>query len=147
MNKRISFKKQHHQQNGFTLIEIMVVVVIIGLMATLILPNLLANQDKALKVKAKADIRSISGQFYLYKLDNFSYPTTSEGVQALIVKPGNKPNWRPYLDKTPKDPWGNDYQYQKPGQKNTTKFDLWSFGADGAPGGEGNDKDIGNWEG
>ena len=123
----------------------MVVVVIIGLMATLILPNLLANQDKALKVKAKADIRSLSGQFALYKLDNFSYPTTSEGVQALIANPG-KPNWRPYLDKTPKDPWGNDYQYQKPGQKNTTKFDLWSFGADGVPGGEGNDKDIGNWD-
>jgi len=133
------------QQKGFTLIEIMVVVVIIGLMATLILPNLLENQDKALKVKARADLRSLSGQLALYKLDNFSYPTTSEGIQALITDPGKR-NWRPYLDKKPQDPWGNDYQYLRPGQNNTTKFDLWSFGADGAPGGEGNDKDIGNWD-
>jgi len=146
MNKRMSYKKQQLRQHGFTLIEIMVVVVIIGLMATLILPNLLENQDKALKVKSRADLRSLSGQLALYKLDNFSYPTTAEGLQALVSNPGSKPNWRPYLDKKHQDPWGNDYQYLRPGQKNTTRFDLWSFGADGAAGGEGNDKDIGNWD-
>ncbi|NND00533.1 MAG: type II secretion system major pseudopilin GspG [Gammaproteobacteria bacterium] len=133
-------------QAGFTLIEIMVVVVIIGLLATLILPNVLGRQDQALQVKAKADIRAIAGQMALYKLDNFAYPTTAEGIQALVSNPGGKGTWRGYLDKLPKDPWNNDYQYLRPGQKNPTSFDLWSYGADGVAGGEGTDKDIGNWE-
>lgn len=140
-------KTMNTKQSGFTLIEIMVVVVIIGLLATLILPNILGRQDQALQVKAKADIRTISGQLSLYKLDNFSYPSTSEGLQALVSNPGGKSSWRGYLDKLPKDPWDNSYQYLSPGQKNTKTFDLWSYGSDGAPGGEGTAKDIGNWEG
>lgn len=141
MKKRINTR-----QSGFTLIEIMVVVVIIGLLATLILPNILGRQDQALQVKAQADIRTISGQLSLYKLDNFSYPSTSEGVQALVSNPGGKSSWRGYLDKLPTDPWDNAYQYLSPGQKNPKTFDLWSYGSDGAPGGEGTAKDIGNWE-
>ncbi len=132
-------------ESGFTLIEIMVVVVIIGLLATLILPNVLGRQDQALQIKAKADIRAMAGQMALYKLDNFSYPSTSEGIQALVSNPG-KSTWRGYLDKAPKDPWNNDYQYTQPGQKNTNSFDLWSYGSDGALGGEGTAADIGNWD-
>lgn len=139
--------KTHKRQTqaGFTLIEIMVVVVIIGLLATLILPNVLGRQDQALQIKAKADIRAISGQMALYKLDNFAYPSTSEGIQALVTNPG-KSTWRGYLDKAPKDPWNNDYQYAYPGQKNSNSFDLWSYGSDGAAGGEGTAADIGNWD-
>ena len=133
-------------QAGFTLIEIMVVVVIIGLLATMILPNVLGRQDQALQVKTTADIKAISGQMSLYKLDNFSYPTTSEGIQALVTNPGGKSSWRGYLSKKPKDPWSNEYQNLQPGQKNPNGFDLWSLGADGVPGGEGTAKDIGNWE-
>jgi len=133
-------------QAGFTLIEIMVVVIIIGLLATLILPNVLGQQDRAFEVKAKADIRSIATQMSMYKLDNFSYPTTSEGVQALVTNPGGKKTWRGYLNKKPKDPWNNEYQYAHPGTRNPTTFDLWSLGSDGAPGGEGTAKDIGNWD-
>jgi len=138
--------RKYQKQSGFTLIEIMVVVVIIGLLATLILPNVLGRQDQALQTAAAADIRSIAGQMALYKLDNFSYPTTSEGIDALVTNPGGKSSWRGYLPKKPKDPWKNDYQYQRPGQHNPNSFDVWSYGADGAPGGEGTDKDIGNWD-
>lgn len=137
--------KIQKQQLGFTLIEIMVVVVILGLLTTLILPNVLGRQDQALQVKAKADIQAIGGQLALYKLDNFSYPTTAEGLQALTANPGGKPNWRGYLNKMPEDPWGNAYQYLSPGQKNKD-FDLWSYGSDGAEGGTGTAADIGNWE-
>ncbi len=131
-------------QRGFTLIEIMVVVVIIGILATLIVPNMLDNQDKALQIAAKSDVRAIDGQLALYKLDNFSYPSTSQGLQALVTNPSGK--GRSYLDKIKKDPWNNDYQYLQPGQKNPNKYDLWSYGSDGAPGGEGWAKDVGNWE-
>jgi general secretion pathway protein G len=137
--------KIQKQQSGFTLIEIMVVVVILGLLATLILPNVLGRQDQALQVKAKADVQQIANQLALYKLDNFAYPTTAEGIQALVSNPGGKPNWRGYLKTKPKDPWGNDYQYLSPGQKNKD-FDIWSFGSDGASGGTGTAADIGNWE-
>ena len=133
-------------QGGFTLIEIMVVVVIIGLLATLILPNVLGRQEQAFQVKAKADVRAISSQLSLYKLDNFSYPTTSEGLNALVTNPGGKKNWRGYFDKMPLDPWENEYQYVQPGQKNPSTYDVWSFGADGVAGGEGANADIGNWE-
>lgn len=135
-----------NQQSGFTLIEIMVVVVIIGLLATFILPNVIGRADQAEQTKAQADIRSIENQMAMYRLDNFDYPTTSQGVQALVTDPGTRGAWRGYLDKLPKDPWGNEYQYLNPGQKNTKGFDLWSFGADGVSGGEGRNADIGNWE-
>ncbi len=138
--------KIHLKQSGFTLIEIMVVVVIIGLLATFILPNVLGRADQAEQTKAKADIRSIENQLAMYRLDNYDYPTSAQGVQALVTDPGTRGTWRGYLDKLPKDPWGNEYQYLNPGQKNTNSFDLWSYGADGAPGGEGRYKDIGNWE-
>jgi general secretion pathway protein G len=132
-------------QRGFTLIEIMVVVVIIGLLATLVLPKVLNRQDQALVVKAKADIRAISSQLSLYKLDNFAYPTTAQGLDALVKNPGGKDarNWRGYLDKMPKDPWGSEYQYLSPGQKG--EFDVWTNAADGVPGGVDMGSDIGNW--
>ena len=137
-------KKLTNRQSGFTLIEIMVVVVIISLLATLVLPKVLTRQDQALVTKAVADIRSISSQLALYKLDNFNYPTTSQGLQALVSNPGNAKGWRGYLDKLPKDPWGNEYQYLSPGQK-SQDFDIWSHGSDGSPGGTGTATDIGNW--
>lgn len=146
MKRFINSRIVHHSQSGFTLIEIMVVVVIIGLLATLILPNVLGRQEQAFQVKAKADVRAISSQLSLYKLDNFSYPTTSEGLQALVANPGGKKNWRGYLDKKPRDPWESEYQYLRPGQKNPTTYDVWSFGADGTAGGEGANADVGNWE-
>ena len=132
-------------QQGFTLIEIMVVVIIIGLLGTLIVPNIIGNQEKALEIKAKADVRAISTQLSMYKLDNFAYPTTAQGLQALVSNPG-KSTWRQYLDKVPLDPWQNPYQYAYPGAKNPNSYDIWSWGADGAPGGEGTAADIGNWE-
>ena len=111
-------------QSGFTLIEIMVVVIIIGLLATLIVPNIIGQQEKALEIKAKADVRAISTQLSMYKLDNFSYPSTSQGLGALVTNPG-KSTWRQYLNKMPKDPWQNPYQYAYPGSKNPT---LMIFG-------------------
>ena len=132
-------------QKGFTLIEIMVVVVIIGLLSAMILPNMIGQQDKAFGIKAKSDISRIGSALDLYRLDNFSYPTTSEGLQALVTNPG-KPNWTGYLKKLQPDPWGHEFQYQSPGTRNPDGYDLWSLGADGAPGGEGTAKDVGNWD-
>ena len=125
---------------GFTLIEIMVVVVIIGMLVTLILPKVLDRQDQAAIVKAKADIHSLSSAVKLYKLDNFKYPSTSEGLKALL--PGTGDN-KGYIERLPEDPWGQDYQYQYPGQN--MEFDIWSFGADGQSGGTAENQDIGNW--
>jgi general secretion pathway protein G len=133
-------------QRGFTLIEIMVVVVIIGLLATFILPGVVGNQDKAFEVKARADISQIGSHLALYKLDNYSFPSTAQGLQALVTDPGGKGSWRQIRPNVPKDPWKNFYQYQYPGTKNPSSFDLWSFGADGVAGGEGYNADIGNWE-
>ena len=138
--------KNNKYQSGFTLIEIMVVVVIIGLLATFILPNVIGNQDIAFQKGAKAKISQYSSQLALYKLDNFTFPSTNEGLQALVNNPGNKKNWRQLLPKIDKDPWDNEYQYQFPGTKNPSSFDLWSFGGDGQPCGEGPNADIGNWD-
>ena len=106
---------------------------------------MLGQQDKAFEIKAKADIRSISGAMSLYKLDNFSFPNTSQGIQALVTNPG-KSTWRGYLKKVPKDPWNNEYQYSQPGTQNPNSYDVWSLGSDGVPGGQGTAADIGNWE-
>jgi len=150
-NNRFGFSKQgfdrlpSNTQSGFTLIEIMVVVIIIGLLSTLIVPNILGSQDRALEIKAKSDVRAISGAMSMYKLDNFSFPSSSEGVQALVTNPG-KSTWRGYLPKLPKDPWNNNYQYSFPGTRNPNSYDVWSLGSDGAPGGEGSAADIGNWD-
>ncbi len=132
--------KRPTDQSGFTLIEIMVVVVIIGMLVTLILPKVLDRQDQAAQVKAKADIHSLSSALKLFKLDNFKYPTTSEGLNQLL--PSGSSN-KGYIERLPKDPWGNLYQYQHPGQH--LEFDVWSFGADGQSGGDELNQDIGNW--
>ncbi len=132
------------QQSGFTLIEIIVVVVIISLLAAVVAPKFLSRVGQAQITAAQADIQNISKSLALYKLDNFRYPTTSEGLNALVSNPGSAKNWNQYLANKPKDPWGNEYQYLSPGQKNKD-FDVWSNGADGAAGGTDDNADIGNW--
>ena len=139
-NTRNRLVKIFSAQTGFTLIEIMVVVVIIGMLVTLILPKVLDRQDQAAQIKAMADIHSLSSALKLYKLDNFKYPTTSDGLNSLISSESNS---KGYIERLPKDPWGNDYQYQHPGQH--MEFDVWSFGADGQSGGNDLNQDIGNW--
>lgn len=143
---RIQQQKFASKQSGFTLIEIMVVVIIIGMLSAMIVPNIFENQNKAFRTKAQVDIRGISQQLSMYRLDNFTYPSTSEGLNALVTNPG-KPNWAgPYLTKNQDDPWGNPFQYQYPGTHNPDSFDLMSFGADGVAGGEKYNADIGNWD-
>ena len=136
------------RQRGFTLIEIMVVVVIIGVLATLILPRVLGRQDEAFIAKAKSDVSALSSALKLYKLDSFHFPSTEQGVDALVAQPSGEPvpkNWKEggYIERLPTDPWGGAYQYLYPGEH--SEFDLWSMGADGQPGGEGVNADIGNW--
>ncbi|MGC2167282.1 MAG: type II secretion system major pseudopilin GspG [Gallionella sp.] len=134
---------------GFTLIEIMVVVVIMGILAALVVPKLMGRTDDARLVAAKQDIATLMQALKLYKLDNQHYPTTEQGLQALIVKPPSGPaadGWKAggYIDKLPKDPWGHPYQYLSPGIKG--EVDIISFGGDGQAGGTGNDADIGSWD-
>jgi general secretion pathway protein G len=132
---------------GFTLIEIMVVVIIIGLLAAVVVPQFLGRVDDARVAKAKEDIQALETALTMYKLDNFNYPTPEMGLKALVEKPNdpNVKNWRPggYLKHLNKDPWGNDYQYQVPGTHG--EYDLYSFGADGQAGGQGVNADVGNW--
>ncbi|GLK88427.1 type II secretion system major pseudopilin GspG [Pseudomonas turukhanskensis] len=137
------------RQSGFTLIEIMVVVVIIGILAALIVPQVMSRPDQAKITVARGDVKGISAALDMYKLDNHVYPNTQQGLEALVKKPsGNPPakNWNAagYLKRLPVDPWGNPYQYLSPGSKGP--FDLYSFGADGKEGGTDNDADIGNWD-
>ena len=134
-------------QAGFTLIELMVVLVIIGVLAALIVPNVLDRADDARATAAKTDVNNLMQALKLYKLDNHRYPTTEQGLQALLVKPTTAPvppNWKPYLEKLPEDPWHHPYQYLNPGVKG--EIDVMSFGADGQPGGEGKNSDIGSWQ-
>lgn len=136
------------RQSGFTLIEIMIVVVILGILAALIVPKVMGRPDEARIIAAKQDIAALGQALKLYRLDNIRYPATDQGLQALVVKPTSAPippNWKSggYLDRLPKDPWGHDYQYLNPGTHG--EIDVFSLGADGAPGGEGNDADIGSW--
>lgn len=135
-------------QQGFTLIEMMVVIVIMGILASLIVPKIMGRPDEARVIAAKQDIASVMQALKLYKLDNQRYPTTEQGLQALVSKPTTPPvpsNWKTsgYLDKLPTDPWGNPYQYLFPGVR--SELDVFSFGVDGAAGGEANDADIGSW--
>lgn len=132
---------------GFTLIELMVVLVIIGVLAALIVPNVLDRADDARVTAAKTDINNLVQALKLYKLDNQRYPTPAQGLQALLVKPAAgpiPPNWKPYLEKLPSDPWAQSYQYLNPGLKG--EIDVFSFGADGQPGGEGKNADVGSWQ-
>lgn len=136
------------RQAGFTLIEIMVVVVILGILAALVVPQVMSRPDQAKVTVAQTDITAIGAALDMYKLDNGAYPSTQQGLDALVKKPGGNPqpkNWNPdgYLKKLPVDPWGNPYQYLSPGTKG--KIDLYSLGADNKEGGEDNDSDIGNW--
>jgi general secretion pathway protein G len=132
---------------GFTLVEIMVVVVIIGVLAVLIVPRVVGRSDDARVAAAKHDVTTLMQSLKLYRLDNGRYPSSEQGLQALVAKPQSAPvpsNWRTYLDKLPKDPWGNAYQYLNPGVHG--EIDVFSFGADGQPGGSGADQDIGSWQ-
>ena len=132
---------------GFTLIELMVVLVIIGMLAAIIVPNVLDRADDARVTAARTDVNNLMQALKLYKLDNQRYPTAEQGLQALLTKPSTAPvpsNWKPYLDKLPNDPWGHAYQYLNPGAKG--EVDVMSFGADGVVGGEGKDADIGSWQ-
>ncbi len=134
-------------RRGFTLIELMVVLVIIGVLAALIVPNVLDRAEDARATAARTDVNNLMQALKLYKLDNQRYPTTEQGLQALVVKPSSPPvppNWKPYLDKLPNDPWGRPYQYLNPGVKG--EIDVMSFGADGQAGGEGKNADIGSWQ-
>ena len=132
---------------GFTLIELMVVLVIIGVLAALIVPNVLERADDARSMAARTDVNNLMQALKLYKLDNQRFPSAEQGLAALVVKPGSgpiPPNWKPYLDKLPNDPWNNPYQYLNPGIKG--EIDVLSFGADGQAGGEGKDADVGSWQ-
>ncbi len=140
----MNFKKSA----GFTLLEIMVVVVIIGILAAAIVPNIIGAADDARVIAAKADIANIGQSLKLYRLDNSMYPSTEQGLGALSVKPTTAPqpnNYKNggYLEKMPKDPWGRAYLYLQPGVKG--EIDIYSLGADGQPGGTGYNADVGNW--
>lgn len=132
---------------GFTLVEIMVVVVILGILAALIVPRVIGRTDEARTVAAKQDVAAIMQALKLYRLDNGRYPTTEQGIAALVEKPQSAPvpaNWQKYLDKIPKDPWGEPYKFLNPGVRG--EIDVFSLGADKQPGGSGPDADIGSWD-
>jgi len=133
-------------EQGFTLLEIMVVVVIIGLLVAAVAPQFMGQIDKASISRARQDIRQIETSLNLYRLDNFRYPNTQEGLQALVTNPGeaSAPNWRQVLKNLPRDPWDQPYLYASPGQHGD--FDVFTYGADRQEGGEGVNADIGNWE-
>ncbi|TMH24169.1 MAG: type II secretion system protein GspG [Betaproteobacteria bacterium] len=134
---------------GFTLVEILVVIVILGILAALVVPRIIERPDEARVIAAKNDIAAIMQALKLYRLDNQRYPTTEQGLAALVARPTSPPappNWKPngYLERLPKDPWGYPYQYLNPGLRG--EIDVFSFGADGQPGGTGFDADIGSWD-
>ena len=135
------------KQRGFTLIELMVVLAIIGILAALVVPNVLGRADDARITAARTDVGNLVQALKLYKLDNQRFPTAEQGLQALVAKPTAEPvptNWKSYLDKLPTDPWGKPYQYLNPGLK--SEVDVMSWGADGQTGGEGVNADIGSWQ-
>ena len=144
MNRSLAFRV-----TGFTLIEIMVVVVILGILAALVVPKVMSRPDDARIIAARQDISSLTQALKLYRLDSNVYPTTDQSLQALATRPSAPPipaNWKTggYVERLPKDPWGYNYQYLNPGLRG--EIDIFSLGADGAPGGEGNNADIGSWQ-
>jgi len=137
------------RQRGFTLIEVMVVIAILGILAALIVPKIMSRPDEARRVAAKQDIATVMQALKLYRLDNGRYPAQDQGLAALVKKPDTDPvpnNWKDggYLERLPNDPWGAPYQYLIPGAHD--EVDVFSFGADGKPGGDGNNADIGSWQ-
>ncbi|WP_323769592.1 type II secretion system major pseudopilin GspG [Antarctobacter sp.] len=133
---------------GFSLLELMVVVVILSILALVIVPRVIDRPDQARAARAQSDIGAIQAAVNLYRLDNFRYPTTDQGLEALVTRPGSEPvpqNWSSggYMDRVPQDPWGRPYQYLQPGVHGD--FDVFTYGADGVPGGTGADADIGSW--
>jgi general secretion pathway protein G len=145
-------KNERTRREGFTLVEIMAVVVIMGLLAGLVGTAVVSNLSKARSETASAQIKQLESALTFYQMDNGRFPTTDQGLQALVEKPSGAPEPRNYRDggylqvsSVPKDPWGLDYQYLSPGQHNPRSFDIWTLGADGVPGGEGGDRDVGNW--
>ena len=133
---------------GFTLIEVLVVVVILGILAAVVVPRFFDKPGEARQARAKVDVQALVTALNLYRLDNFAYPSTEQGLQALVQKPGGSPeprSWKQggYVDRLPQDPWGRDYVFLSPGQRG--EIDVYSLGLDGQPGGEGEDADVGNW--
>ncbi|MFN5512582.1 MAG: type II secretion system major pseudopilin GspG [Burkholderiales bacterium] len=132
---------------GFTLIELMVVIMILGVLAALVVPRVMSRPDEARAIAARQDIAQVMQALKLYRLDNGRYPSTEQGLQALVTRPSSGPaadNWKSYLDKLPKDPWGRPYQFLSPGVRG--EIDVFSLGADGQSGGSGSDTDIGSWD-
>ena len=147
--KFASLHKRGAAERGFTLVEVMVVVAILGILAALIVPKIIGRSDDARVVAARQDVATLVAALKLYRLDNQRYPTADQGLKALVEKPTQDPiptNWKAggYLDKLPKDPWGNVYQYLQPGVHG--EIDVYTLGADGQPGGAGYDADIGSWD-
>ncbi|MDD3677193.1 MAG: type II secretion system major pseudopilin GspG [Thauera propionica] len=139
--------RRRHLPRGFTLIEVMIVIVILGVLAALVVPRVMSRPDEARVVAARQDIASLMQALKLYKLDNRRYPSTEQGLGALVSKPAGAPvpeNWKPYVERLPTDPWGKPYQYLNPGING--EVDVMSLGADGRAGGEGFDADIGSWQ-
>jgi general secretion pathway protein G len=149
LRKATSAQRASHRVAGFTLIEIMVVVVIIGLLAAIVVPQVIGHVEGARVAKAKQDIQSFETALTMYRLDNFSYPSTDQGLRALVERPTDSSigHWREggYLQRLSRDPWGKEYQYASPGTHGH-QYDLMSFGADGQIGGDGTNADVGNWD-
>ncbi len=146
---RAMLRRHRRAESGFTLIEVMVVVIILGILAAAIVPKLMSRPDEARLVKARQDIRTLESALQLYRLDNFVYPTTEQGLTSLVEKPLDEPvppNWKQggYIERLPQDPWGNEYQYLNPGVNG--EIDIYSLGSDGQSGGSGTGADVGNWK-
>jgi len=144
-NTEMRLSQKGQLQKGFTLIEVMVVIVIIALMGAIVGPTVFGKVQQAEEIRIAQDVRAIEGALKMYRLDNFNYPGQSEGLDALMTAPSSARNWRgPYLESVPQDPWGEDYRYAFPGT-NGKEVEVFTYGRDNAAGGEGSDADWGNW--